>query len=100
MLASKFFHLICYYIKQKYCIFFPKAYCDSRKCTEKAFAESRTRLGSSRRSPRTSSRLGKGEHPLPNPHPLNALGVISVNPSSKFFCVRPWFNESSGQDSR
>jgi len=76
MLTSKIFNTFsaylcscscqyCYHIKQKYCAFFsPKAFCEIRKVLKRRLRCSRappwTRLGTSRRSPRPPSRLGRG----------------------------------------
>jgi len=67
----------CYHIKQNYCIFSsPKAFCDTEKSAEKAYAAEappRPGWGSLRRSPRCPSRLARGTPPHQSPPPLTTF---------------------------
>ena len=55
-----------------------RGFLTAAECTKSVFGP---RWGSSRRSPRPTSRLGRGT-PLPIPHPLDAFGVSVSSPAA------------------
>jgi len=74
---QKYFHFICYHIKQKHCIFFSaKTFVyDTQKCRKafEAVAPPQTRLGELTTLPDLLVAWAGG-YPLPNRHSVDAFG--------------------------